>query len=122
MFCAIIHPKYLVYMVENSQPVKNKGGRPKGRRNQRTIGRLMGISDIFTDAMEREGWNKLLSTEDPTIFFRTFQLALSYKRGLPKQEFKHSGAIGLAMTEADRAAAIAIIAKMKGNEDGDTSS
>ena len=72
--------------------------------------------------LNRIGWNKLLAAQDLQIFFRAFQLALAYKRGMPKQEFKHSGAIGVAMTEADRAAAIAILAKMKGREDGDTRS
>lgn len=101
-------------MTENPQPVKNKGGRPKGRRNQRTIGRLMGISDIFTDAMEAEGWSTFLTSSKTEIAFKAFTLALSYKRGLPKQEIKHSGAVGVAMTEADRSAAKLIVEKLMG--------
>ena len=102
-------------MSENPQPAKNKGGRPKGRRNKLTLGKLIGIGGIFTDKMESDGWDKFLNSEQPMIAFKAFQLALSYKRGLPKQEIKHSGAVAHVLTEADRAAAKEIVEKLKGS-------
>ena len=100
-------------MVENAQPTKNKGGRPKGRRNRRTIGKLLGIGEIFTDSIEAEGWDKLLKTNDMNLFYRAFQLALAYKRGLPKQELRHSGVVAHMLGPEDRAAALAIIEKLQ---------
>lgn len=105
-------------MIEATHDVpkkKHAGGRPKGRLNRKTVGRLLRIDDVFTDEIEEKGWNRILSSEDEQVFFRAFALAVSYKRGLPKQELKVSGVVGHVLTAADREAALAIIDKLKGD-------
>lgn len=88
------------------------GGRPKSKRNRKSIGAILAIGEFFTNAIEVAGWNRLLNSPDDGVFFQAFKLAVQYKRGLPAQQIVHSGEIAHALSDADRQQAQETIKKL----------
>jgi hypothetical protein len=94
------------------QKLAHAGGRPKGRRNKKSIGAILAIGEFFTNAIEVAGWNRLLNSADDGVFFQAFKLAVQYKRGLPAQQIVHSGEIAHMLSDAERQEAQETIRKL----------
>lgn len=88
--------------------------RPVGALNKRTMIQKVGMEQILTDELENKLWNGFLNSKQTAIRLKAFELALKYRHGLPMQRHEIKAEITHSLSDPEREAAKAIVAKLKG--------
>ncbi len=76
---------------------KHPGGRPKGRKNDRTLDGEQLAREILESHDVKKAIRELLNCDDRTIKLRTTEFLFAYAYGKPRQRTELTGAEGQAV-------------------------